>query len=431
MRLWLLITLAPQVAATGTGPVDGLTDRPAVPEDSKLALLEENTSNVLQGTWGYWFYQSQTPSGSVCQAYKNYVNGKNYQSVGKISIWTNLVGKVTCSDKNAVQNLMYNWQRMNSRYSVNCNGRTWRVGPCGGWQEICAGCSSICQCNSGISIRPCIGNYNWGGSGTTCSAAQQVLYMDLQAGSSMKYSYTVQQGQSCTRGQCNAWKAQLNQVPVNSGGPLTLHSSYNGAKYTCNDNNAVNNIIANLKVNGRYNVVCNGQWWRTGPCNGPEICVGCNSICQCNGPLTYRPCIVNSNFGGAGTTCSPPTQTLTMTVGSGKPTTTTTSTSTTTTTTTTTKVRVLMKTFMLPEFSSWAIKDGKGKAVCKGSGYSNWYETVKVDCKLKFQKSYRVTCMNSKVGGWAGGYLQVKNKKLCLGYKWSQGKSWSETFTAR
>lgn len=247
----------------------------------------------------------------------------------------------------------------------------------------------------------------------------------------MKYSYTVQQGQSCTRGQCNAWKAQLNQVPVNSGGPLTLHSSYNGAKYTCNDNNAVNNIIANLKVNGRYNVVCNGQWWRTGPCNGPEICVGCGSVCQCSGPMTYRPCIVNSNFGGAGTTCSPPTQTLTMTVGSGKPTTTTTSTSTTTTTTTTTKVRVLMKTFMLPEFSSWAIKDGKGKAVCKGSGYSNWYETVKVDCKLKFQKSYRVTCMNSKVGGWTGGYLQVKNKKLCLGYKWSQGKSWSETFTAR
>jgi len=108
---------------------------------------------------------------------------------------------------------------------------------------------------------------------------------------------------------------------------------------------------------------------------------------------------------------------------------------TTTTTTTTTKpplLSVLLKTFMLPEFSSWVIKDAGGKKiVCKGSGQTSWYSTIKVNCKLVQKKSYRVTCRNKRVGGWAGGYLQVKGKQLCIGYQWSQGPSWEETFAAR
>jgi len=106
---------------------------------------------------------------------------------------------------------------------------------------------------------------------------------------------------------------------------------------------------------------------------------------------------------------------------------------TTTTTTTTTLMSVVLKTFMLPEFSSWVIKDAGGKKiVCHGSGQASWYSTIKIDCKLAHKKSYMVTCMNNKVGGWAGGYLQVKGgQQLCSGYKWSQGNSWTETFTAR
>jgi len=105
----------------------------------------------------------------------------------------------------------------------------------------------------------------------------------------------------------------------------------------------------------------------------------------------------------------------------------------TTTTTTTTLMSMVLKTFMLPEFSSWVIKDAGGKKiVCQGKGQANWYSTIKVDCKLAHKKSYMVTCMNNKVGGWAGGYLQVKGgQQLCSGYKWSQGSSWTETFTAR
>ena len=52
--------------------------------------------------------------------------------------------------------------------SWTCDGYTWRVGICNGI-EICADCSAICTCDSGLSIRPCINNNNWGGYGTTCS----------------------------------------------------------------------------------------------------------------------------------------------------------------------------------------------------------------------------------------------------------------------
>jgi len=58
-------------------------------------------------------------------------------------------------------------------------------------------------------------------------------------------------------------------------------------------------------------------------------------------------------------------------------------TTTTTTTTMTTLLSVLLKTFMLPEFSSWVIKDVGGKQIlCKGSGQASWYSTIKVNCKL-------------------------------------------------
>jgi len=107
-------------------------------------------------------------------------------------------------------------------------------------------------------------------------------------------------------------------------------------------------------------------------------------------------------------------------------------TTTTTTTTMTTLLSVLLKTFMLPEFSSWVIKDAGGKKNCvqrKRPSKLVLYHQSQLQIGRK--KSYRVTCMNKRVGGWAGGYLLVKGKKLCIGYQWSQGNSWTEIFTAR
>lgn len=173
---------------------------------------------------------------------------------------------------------------------------------------------------------------------------------------------------------------------------------------------------------------CNGKVWRTGNCgSGTEICAGCSSTCTCNSGFSFRPCIVNLNWGGSGTTCSAASQRLFMEIGGAKKTTTT---STSTTTTTTTAVKVTMKTFMLPEASSWKITSGK-KTVCAGKGYTEWYSSIKVDCKLVYKRRYKITCTNPKIGGWAGGYLEVKGNKLCQKYEWSQGSNFNEYFTAR
>ena len=63
---------------------------------------------------------------------------------------------------------------------VTSNGRSWAVGACGGGREITA-TGSICSCNTGWTVRPCIGNLNWGAvNAYTCSAATQTLVVEFQ-----------------------------------------------------------------------------------------------------------------------------------------------------------------------------------------------------------------------------------------------------------
>jgi len=105
-------------------------------------------------------------------------------------------------------------------------------------------------------------------------------------------------------------------------------------------------------------------------------------------------------------------------------------TTTTTTTTTTTKASVLIKTWMLPEFSLWKITTEKGKkTVCKGGPYSSWYTTITDKCRLVQQKTYKIVCSNTHVKGWAGSYVQVNKKKLCENYTYDKGPAFTETFT--
>ena len=58
---------------------------------------------------------------------------------------------------------------------VSSNGYLWSIGPCGGGLELTA-TSSVCSCTTGYTVRPCIGNSNWGSiNGLACSAAGQTM----------------------------------------------------------------------------------------------------------------------------------------------------------------------------------------------------------------------------------------------------------------
>lgn len=63
---------------------------------------------------------------------------------------------------------------------VSANGYLWTVGACGGGIELSAA-GSVCACVTGFTVRPCIGNYNWGGiNGPTCSSISQTMTVKFQ-----------------------------------------------------------------------------------------------------------------------------------------------------------------------------------------------------------------------------------------------------------
>lgn len=61
---------------------------------------------------------------------------------------------------------------------VSSGGYSWAVGNCavsGTYWELTA-TGSICSCNTGYTVRPCIGNSNWGGvNSATCGGAAQTM----------------------------------------------------------------------------------------------------------------------------------------------------------------------------------------------------------------------------------------------------------------
>ena len=75
---------------------------------------------------------------------------------------------VTCNGSEA--NNICQALRAGSAGSWSCDGRTWRIGNCGSGVEINAS-TSICNCVNSYTVRPCIGNTNWGGINTSsCSS---------------------------------------------------------------------------------------------------------------------------------------------------------------------------------------------------------------------------------------------------------------------
>jgi hypothetical protein len=61
---------------------------------------------------------------------------------------------------------------------VTSNGYSWAVGLCGSGELTATG--GVCQCNTGYTVRPCIGP-SWGGiNGATCSASSQTMTVIFQ-----------------------------------------------------------------------------------------------------------------------------------------------------------------------------------------------------------------------------------------------------------
>jgi hypothetical protein len=88
---------------------------------------------------------------------------------------------VSCTGNGA--NTICSALNTNQTVSVQCDGRTWRTGPCGGNSLELSASGNICQCDMapGYVIRPCIMNLNWGGVfSTTCGGQNQTMQVSCQ-----------------------------------------------------------------------------------------------------------------------------------------------------------------------------------------------------------------------------------------------------------
>lgn len=72
--------------------------------------------------------------------------------------------------------------KANTTNAVSCNGKNWQIGACGSGRSITVGSSGVCHCLQGEvwTVRPTIGNANWGGVGKECSASSQTLEILLE-----------------------------------------------------------------------------------------------------------------------------------------------------------------------------------------------------------------------------------------------------------
>jgi hypothetical protein len=88
---------------------------------------------------------------------------------------------VTCNNASMATQLCNALNTSTVVSGLNCNGRVWNVGDCSvqttqPYEINSRTVSGDCSCDSAYTVRPCIGNNNWGGiNGSTCSGGAQTM----------------------------------------------------------------------------------------------------------------------------------------------------------------------------------------------------------------------------------------------------------------
>ena len=135
------------------------------------------------------------------------------------------------------------------------------------------------------------------------------------------YSQTFTNAQAYLAGspQFDGWGSFLSSLNSSSFTftSTTFTSSISGTVLTCSDPTVLTQLANGLRGAASVGpLVCNGHSWNVGVGCGPgsvvELYVDSGS-CSCGSAFSLRPQISNLNWGGFGTTCGAPTQTLSLT----------------------------------------------------------------------------------------------------------------------
>ena len=120
------------------------------------------------------------------QTYKDFWDNASSQTWDNISIG-NPDNMTTCTNSTFINDFLRS--KDNASFEVRglyCDGMYWTIGKCGWGLELSAFdkprsyCACLKSTDIGYTIRPLIGNTNWGGVGKSCNADSQTLQVILQ-----------------------------------------------------------------------------------------------------------------------------------------------------------------------------------------------------------------------------------------------------------
>ena len=171
---------------TVTIPVSVNPDHPSqvVTTDNETEEIVETTVTTIL-SWSDNFTYGQTASQEQTQIYKDFWDNASSQTWDNISIG-NPDDMVSCTNSTFINNFLRN--KDNASFEVKglyCDGMYWTIGKCGWGLELSAfdrqrsDCACLKSTDVGYTIRPLIGNANWGGVGKSCSAESQTLKIIL------------------------------------------------------------------------------------------------------------------------------------------------------------------------------------------------------------------------------------------------------------
>ena len=181
-----VVTHNSPTTTTVTIPVSVNTDHPSQVVEEEVVDNETIIIETQILSWSDNFTKGQVPNLIQEQTYEDFWDNASSQTWDNISIG-NPDNMTTCTNSVFINDFLRNKDNASFEvYGLYCDGMYWTVGKCGWGLELSAfdrqrrDCACLNSTNIGYTIRPLIGNKNWGGVGKSCDANSQTLQVILQ-----------------------------------------------------------------------------------------------------------------------------------------------------------------------------------------------------------------------------------------------------------
>ena len=181
-----VVTHSSPPTTTVTIPVSVNTDHPSQVVEEEVVDNETILIETQILSWSDNFTKGQVPNLIQEQTYKDFWDNASSQTWDNISIG-NPDNMTTCTNSTFINDFLRNKDNASFEvYGLYCDGMYWTIGKCGWGLELSAfdrqrrDCACLKSTDIGYTIRPLIGNKNWGGVGKSCDANSQTLQVILQ-----------------------------------------------------------------------------------------------------------------------------------------------------------------------------------------------------------------------------------------------------------